>query len=57
MKTKPELKMNYEISESQIDSELPESELYAEETKLSLAKLLLEWRENNNVSVFFQKPY
>ena len=57
MKTKPELKMNYEISESQIDSELPESELYAEETKLSLAKLLLEWRQNNNVSVFFQKPY
>ena len=38
-----------EILESIIDSQLDESDIYPDATKLSIAKVLLEWNQNNNV--------
>ena len=40
--------MNVEIQENRFDS-LPDMEIYPETTKLSLANVLLEWNQNNNV--------
>jgi len=41
--------MNIEITDSTIDSQLDESDIYPDTTKLSIAKVLLEWNQNNNV--------
>ena len=41
--------MNIEITDSTIDSQLSESDIYPDATKLSIAKVLLEWNQNNNV--------
>ena len=40
--------MDIEIPENRFDS-LPNMEVYPETAKLSLAKVLLEWNQNNNV--------
>ena len=44
--------MNIEINKSQRDSQLSNYEAYAEGTKLSLANVLLEWQQNNSVSLY-----
>ena len=40
--------MDIEIPENRFDS-LPNMDIYPETTKLSLANVLLEWNQNNNV--------
>ena len=42
-------KMSLDITKSQIDSQLSNADIYPEATKLSIAKVLLEWNQNNNV--------
>ena len=43
--------MNIEITESTIDSQLGESDIYPDATKLSIANALLQWNQNNNVRI------
>ena len=40
--------MDIDIKENRFDS-LPNIDIYPETTKLSLANVLLEWNQNNNV--------
>ena len=40
--------MDIDIKENRFDS-LPNIDIYPETTKLSLANILLEWNQNNNV--------
>ena len=42
-------KMSLDLTKSQIDSQLSNADIYPEATKLSIAKVLLEWNQNNNV--------
>ena len=41
--------MSLDLTKSQIDSQLSNADIYPEATKLSIAKVLLEWNQNNNV--------
>ena len=43
------IKLNIEIMESPMDSLLGDTDIYPDAPKLSIAKVLLEWNQNNNV--------
>ena len=44
--------MDIDIKENRFDS-LPNIDIYPETTKLSLANVLLEWNQNNNVRCIY----